>query len=245
MKDKRGGGDDWFRPWVVRPDLLRVSQQQQPRVPHKPRTGLVRHNRLLKGRSSSSTRLNDIATKLEAPEAATPPLNRMSAGYSLANLSQLGDDVEVYNDRFHSLCFDPSSPLNQSFDDAIDNNNEDDISLYSLPASTAGDPFSTNSFLMTKQRIGQKTLSLPYKHFDSDGERISLTSSLIRDYHSSILTNKTPNKCGAVRRCPSPHAKLANGVFLPQDLREGPVSSPSSSRSYHSKRRTAAASQSE
>lgn len=236
MKDKRG--DEWYKPWVVRPDLLR---SQQPRVSQPPRAAVSRNNKLLKGRSSSSTRLNDIATKLEIPEtASTPPLNRMTAGYSLANLSQLGDaDADAINNRYHSLCFDPGSSVNLSLDETTDsNNNDDEPSLYSLPLSNNGDLSSVNSFCLEKQRlVAQKTLSLPFKYFDSDGERYLVSPSL-KEYPNSILTNKTPNKYTTARRCPSPHSKVANGVFLSQDFKENAGDTSITAKNLHHKRRT-------
>lgn len=205
MKDKRG--DDWYRPWVVRPDLLRS----------QPRTSRGFGRNLPKGRSSSSTRLNDIGAKLEILDNGTHPApNRMTAGYSLANLSNLSDDFNCY----HSLSFAAeSAALNRSFEDALDDE-EDEASLYSLPVNGNSDALPPAS-LFAKQKMVQKTLSLPFRYFENEwneGSKSLLSQS--RECHASILTNKTPKRGARMRRCPSPHSKIANGVFLSQDQRD-------------------------
>ncbi|XP_018007825.1 uncharacterized protein LOC108665564 [Hyalella azteca] len=215
MKDKRRGSEDWYRPWVIRPDLLRAPDRTV-RTP----TGLGRDTGIPKGRSSSSTRINDIGAKLDILERGPTALNRMTAGYSLANLSQLTEDFPMdATGRFHSLCYTPELSLNRSLEDTIEDE-EDEISLFSLQLSPRGDKSHTSHFF-AKQKIVQKTLSLPFKYFENEWSESNKHSySLGREGRSSILTNKTPNRRPHTRRCPSPHAKIANGVFLPSEARD-------------------------
>ena len=259
MKDKRSSDDEWYKPWVIKPDPFRT-QHQSRLLSYYHSTKAAHGSSILKNRSSSSTRLQDIAGNSKLELLPEPPPNRMTAGYSssMAHLNhipseeppqplslstgidrlQAGDPDHLpiafdrsqsttnNSDRRHqSFTMFESGPvsLNQSFDSNgyhLDQLDPDEASLHSLPITeSSSSPLFTRLVSSATNRhraLLTKTLSLPYKQqITSEGQERPMLS-LTKSSSSSLISAQTGGKNGRPRRCPSPHSKVANGVFLNQ-----------------------------